>query len=92
MDDIGQPAISMEELYATAVGERAASYYVPKFLAFEEGTKRVSFNVCALLFGAFWFCYRRMWISALVLWIGGTWLVGFLPAAKPQLNIAHRDS
>jgi hypothetical protein len=69
---------STEELYTAAVGERAARYYVPKFLAFEEGTKRFSFNVWALLFGAFWFCYRRMWISALVLWIGGTWLVGFL--------------
>jgi hypothetical protein len=78
MDDIGQPAISMEELYTAAVGERAARYYVPKFLTFEEGRKRFSFNVWALFFGAFWFCYRRMWISALVLWIGGTWLVGFL--------------
>jgi hypothetical protein len=78
MDDIGQPATSKEELYTAAVGERAARYYVPKFLAFEEGTKRFSFNVWAMLFGAFWFCYRRMWISALVLWIGGTWLVGFL--------------
>jgi hypothetical protein len=57
MDDIGQPATSMEELYSAAVGERAARYYVPKFLAFEEGTKRFSFNVWALLFGAFWFCY-----------------------------------
>jgi Protein of unknown function (DUF2628)/Pilin (bacterial filament) len=78
MDDIGRQAISKEELYTAAVGERAARYYVPKFLAFEEGTKRFSFNVWALLFGAFWFCYRRMWISALVLWIGGTWLVGVL--------------
>lgn len=78
MDDIGRPAISKEELYTAAVGERAARYYVPKFLAFEEGTKRFSFNVWALLFGAFWFCYRRMWISAMVLWIGGAWLVGFL--------------
>jgi len=66
MDDTGQPAISTEELYTAAVGERAARYYVPKFLAFEEGTKRFSFNVWALLFGALWFCYRRMWISALV--------------------------
>jgi hypothetical protein len=78
MDDIRQTAISREDLYTAAVGERGARYYVPKFLAFEEGTKRFSFNVWALLFGAFWFCYRRMWISALVLWIGGTWLVGFL--------------
>jgi Protein of unknown function (DUF2628)/Pilin (bacterial filament) len=78
MDDIGQPAISKEELYSAAVGVRAARYYVPKFLAFDEGSKRFSFNVWALLFGAFWFCYRRMWISALVLWIGGTWLVRFL--------------
>jgi Protein of unknown function (DUF2628) len=78
MDDIGQPAISKEDLYTAAVGERAARYYVPKFLAFEEGTKRLSFNVCALLFGAFWFCYRRMWVAALVLWIGGMWLMGFL--------------
>jgi hypothetical protein len=78
MDAIGQTAISREELYTAAVGERGARYYVPKFLAFEEGTKRFSFNVWALLFGAFWFCYRRMWISALVLWIGGMWLVGFL--------------
>jgi hypothetical protein len=78
MDDIGQTAISREELYTAAVGERGTRYYVPKFLAFEEGTKSFSFNVWALLLGAFWFCYRRMWISALVLWIGGTWLVGFL--------------
>jgi hypothetical protein len=78
MDDIGQMAISREELYTAAVGERGARYYLPKFLAFEEGTKRFSFNVWALLFGAFWFCYRRMWVSALVLWIGGSWLVGFL--------------
>src|ERR1700692_3622137 len=78
MDEAGPPAISTEELYTAAVGERAARYYVPKFLAFDDGTKRFSFNVWALLFGAFWFCYRRMWISALVLWIGGTWLVGFL--------------
>jgi hypothetical protein len=78
MDEAGPPAISREELYTAAVGERAARYYVPKFLAFEEGTKRLSFNVWALLFGAFWFCYRRMWISALVLWIGGAWLVGFV--------------
>jgi hypothetical protein len=78
MDDIGQTAIGREDLYTAALGERFARYYVPKFLAFEEGTKRFSFNVWALLFGAFWFCYRRMWISALVLWIGGMWLVGFL--------------
>jgi hypothetical protein len=78
MDDIGQPAISTEQLYIAAVGERAARYYVPRFLAFEDGTKRFSFNVWALFFGAFWFCYRRMWISAVVLWIGGTWLVEFL--------------
>jgi hypothetical protein len=78
MDDVGRPAISRKELYAAAVGEPAARYYVPKFLAFEDGTKRFSFNVWALLFGAFWFCYRRMWISALMLWIVGTWLVGFL--------------
>ena len=64
MEDIGRQAISKEELYTAAVGERAARYYVPKFLAFEEGTKRFSFNVWALLFGAFWFCYRRMRISA----------------------------
>src|SRR5271170_4073206 len=62
----GPPAISREELYTAAVGERAARYYAPKFLAFEEGMKRLFFNVWALLFGAFWFCYRRMWISALV--------------------------
>jgi hypothetical protein len=78
MDDPGPSAISTEELYTAAVGERAARYYVPKFLAFENGTKHFSFNVWALLFGAFWFCYRRMWISALALWIGGTWLLGFL--------------
>jgi hypothetical protein len=78
MDDIGQPATSMEELYTAAVGDRAARYYVPKFLAFDEGKKRFSFNFWAFLFAAFWFCYRRMWISALVLWIGGTWLVRFL--------------
>jgi hypothetical protein len=78
MDDPGPLAISTEELYTAAVGERAASYYVTKFLAFDNGTKHFSFNVWALLFGAFWFCYRRMWISALVLWIGGTWLLGFL--------------
>ncbi len=78
MDEAGPRAISREEMYTAAVGERAARYYVPKFLAFEDGTKRFSFNVWALLFGAFWFCYRGMWISALVLWIGGTWLVGFL--------------
>ena len=71
-------AISTEELYTAAVGERAARYYVPKFLAFKDGTKRFSFNFWALLFGAFWFCYRRMWISALVLWIGGIWVVRFL--------------
>ncbi len=92
MNDIGRPAISKEDLYTAAVGERAARYYVPKFLAFEEGTKRFSFNVWALLFGAFWFCYRRMWISALVLWIGGTWLLGFLTSTAllslglPQLT------
>ena len=92
MEDIGRQAISKEELYTAAVGERAARYYVPKFLAFEEGTKRFSFNVWALLFGAFWFCYRRMWISALVLWIGGTWLVRFLASTSllvlglPQLT------
>jgi hypothetical protein len=78
MDEAGRPAISREELYTAAVGKRAARYYVPKFLAFDDGTKRFSFNIWALLFGAFWFCYRRMWISALVLWIGGTWLLGFL--------------
>jgi hypothetical protein len=78
MDEVGKPPISSEELYTAAVGERAARYYVPKFLAFEGGTKRFSFNVWALLFGAFWFCYRRMWISALVLWMGGAWLVAFL--------------
>ena len=39
MDDIGQPAISREELYTAAVGERGARYYVPKFLAFEGETK-----------------------------------------------------
>jgi uncharacterized protein DUF2628/pilin len=90
MDDTGQPAISTEELYTAAVGERAARYYVPKFLAFEEGTKRFSFNVWALLFGAFWFCYRRMWISALVLWIGGTWLVGFLTSTTLlSLGLSH---
>jgi hypothetical protein len=78
MDEAGPPAISTEELYTAAVGKRAARYYVPKFLAFDDGTKRLSFNVWALLFGALWFCYRRMWISTLVLWIGGTWLLGFL--------------
>jgi hypothetical protein len=78
MDEAGPRAISREELYTAAVGERAARYYVPKFLAFDDGTKRFSFNIWALLFGAFWFYYRRMWICALVLWIGGTWLVGFL--------------
>jgi hypothetical protein len=92
MDEAGPPAISREELYTAAVGERAARYYVPKFLAFEEGTKRLSFNIWALLFGAFWFCYRRMWISALVLWIGGAWLVGFVTSTTllvlglPQLT------
>jgi hypothetical protein len=93
MDDTGQLAISREELYPAAVGERAARYYVPKFLAFEEGTKRFSFNVWALLFGAFWFCYRRMWISALVLWIGGTWLVGFLTSTTLlSLGFSHLAS
>ena len=59
MDNAGQPVISREQLYPAAFGERAARYYVPKFLAFEDGTKRFSF-VWALLFGAFWFCYRRL--------------------------------
>jgi hypothetical protein len=43
MDDTGQPAISTEELYTAAVGERAARYYLPKFPR-RDGTITIRFT------------------------------------------------
>jgi hypothetical protein len=65
MDD--QVEISKELLYRAAVGKAQENFYVAKFLAFEESeSSRRSWNWAAVLFGPFWFLYRRMFVFALV--------------------------
>ena len=55
-------------LYAAAVGERKAAFYVPYFLrADERGYAPKSWNWAAFFLGVFWFLYRRQFRWAAIL-------------------------
>ena len=55
-------------LYAAAVGERKAGFYVPYFLrADERGYAPKSWNWAAFFLGVFWFLYRRQFRWAAIL-------------------------
>jgi hypothetical protein len=43
-------------------------YYAEKLVNFEEG-KKYSFNFWAGLFGLLWFCYRKMYVQTVVIFI-----------------------
>jgi hypothetical protein len=77
MDD--NPAITKALLYQAAVGLQAADFYVPKFLTFEEDAgPRRSWNWAPFFFGLFWFVYRRMYLSALVIGFIAPMFIGFM--------------
>lgn len=84
--------ITKEQLYRAAVGKPRDDFYVPKFLAFEESDSRRSWNWAAVVFGPFWFLYRRMFVAALLLGILAPvffyWIcdvaIGLVLRASPQ--------
>lgn len=56
----------MKDLYFETFFKSSQEYYLRKLKQFQEG-KRISFNLPALLFGCFWFIYRKMYKQALFL-------------------------
>ncbi len=60
--------ITGEARYRAAVGPRA-NFYVPKFLRFDAGESRASWNWPAFFLGALWMLYRRMWSTAVYLFL-----------------------
>lgn len=57
----------VEDFYRAAVGEAKASYYVPKFLEFDEpAANRTSWNWPAFFVTFLWLLYRRMYGYALL--------------------------
>lgn len=55
--------ITDENRYRAAVGPRG-DFYVPRFLSFDEGGSKVSWNWPAFFLGILWMLYRRMWSTA----------------------------
>jgi hypothetical protein len=45
-----------------------SKYYADKLEKFENG-KKISFNFWAAVLGIYWFCYRRMYVEAFLLYI-----------------------
>jgi hypothetical protein len=90
MDDLHE--ITKEQLYRAAVGKPKDNFYATRFLAFEESESRRSWNWAAVVFGPFWFLYRRMFVFALVFGILAPalfyWLcdvaIGVVLRASPQ--------
>ena len=61
--------ISDEVRYRAAVGPRA-DYYVPRFLSFDRpGASKASWNWPAFFVTFPWMLYRRMWLTALVVFL-----------------------
>ncbi|MGH8262321.1 MAG: pilin [Steroidobacteraceae bacterium] len=60
--------ITDEVRYGAAVGPRA-HFYVPKFLRFDAGESRISWNWPAFFIGVLWMLYRRMWSTAVYLFL-----------------------
>ncbi|WP_126652359.1 DUF2628 domain-containing protein [Chryseobacterium aureum] len=47
--------------------QESSSYYLEKLNLFEKG-KKFTFNYAALIFGIFWFLYRKMYLEAIVIY------------------------
>jgi Tfp pilus assembly major pilin PilA len=61
--------INDEVRYRAAVGPRA-DYYVPRFLSFDRpGASKASWNWPAFFVTLPWMLYRRMWLTALVVFL-----------------------
>jgi hypothetical protein len=96
MDD--NPAITKTLLYQAAVGLPSADFYVPKFLTFEEDAgPRRSWNWAPFFFGLFWFVYRQMYLSALVVGFIAPISIGFVfmgalsSLARPHSRLGCRQ-
>ena len=71
--------IKTEALYRAAVGP-FANGYVQKFVRFSASeTTRRSWNFAAMIFGFFWFLYRRMYIAAFLVCIIGPAVLLYVP-------------
>lgn len=81
------------ELYKAAIGERGQKYYLAKFEEFDNqtGKKRLSLNIAAFLFQAFWLIHRGMWKYA-GMYLIGSLLVGLVFAALPETAISEQTA
>ncbi len=71
-DQQGQTA-----LYAAFIGAKNAEFYLPRFKLFEERGRIVpTWNWAACIFWAAWFAYRKMYLWALVSFLGPFFLLG----------------
>ncbi|HZF16765.1 MAG TPA: pilin [Steroidobacteraceae bacterium] len=60
--------ITDEQRYRAAVGPKG-DFYVPKFLRFDAGGSKQSWNWPAFFLGVVWMLYRRMWSTAVYLFL-----------------------
>lgn len=58
------------DLLAAYVGPKKADYYTKKFEHFKSGDGAVSWHWPAFFISAYWLLYRKMWLNALMYWIG----------------------
>lgn len=60
---------SADNLMSAYVGPKRAEYYAARFQKIEEG-QSISWHWPAFFISSAWFLYRKMWLNALLYWIG----------------------
>lgn len=58
--------------WVAAIGAGRSDYYLPRFLSFEAGGVRPTWHWPAFFFTFWWFIYRKLWLPALLYWLGWT--------------------
>jgi len=58
-----------DQFYRAAIGPQNQDYYLGKFLRFDQGGARVSWNWGAFFLTFYWLLYRKMWLNALAYFV-----------------------
>jgi hypothetical protein len=58
-----------DEFYRAAIGPQNQDYYLRKFLHFDQGGTRLSWNWGAFFQTFYWLLYRKMWLNALAYFV-----------------------
>ncbi len=63
---------------AAYVGPKNADYYAERFARFRSGGSKLSWSWPAFFVAAYWLLYRKMWLNALLYWVGLPVVLGAL--------------